>query len=1005
MNSVFIWGSIAVIAIFMLIGFLIGVIRGVKRAGVHIFFVLGAFLIALLTTKPITNAFLGIKLTQNGETKTISEYIMSFIEDQFNLSNLPSLKEFIENLPTAIVAPIVFLMASIIVALLLGIVYLILARVIFGKKREDFENNKPHRMLGGLVGAIEGLVFTIALFAPISSLTVTYANVVEYQSEDAKVTTLSAEESSNTSLKTLSEYLSDVIPQGVDEGIRGFSKSPLAYVSRVGGVNDWMCNYLTSVSVDGDSVSLNKEIKQIATIYDSFVEIYNDYNQNSSENLDLTTFEYHLEDFTDGKFFKKVIANTVKDVVVNYEAVKEDLKLSTSEFVDNLVTELNETFSAKDFDAGNYLKDDVLSAVRVAKIAFNDDLITKYKDLEVKDFDSVINYIDENNEDISKILKKTLTLNVVKDAYDTLGNELSTQLQSYIDKNKKSTEEIVIKINTNVEDKDKMIDDLVEVVNEVVDINKNYISISELMKSDDKVDTINELESEKISTTLDKLGEVFDKARNLDVFVKTEENETTYTVDSVMEAFEFDMLGDEVYLTSESTEKTKISTYSQFFDYLKTPILKAKELNLLDIGGKDYDFDKMIDDLSIKVNEDNDLLVDILMPFYQINALDLKSNVFDTVVKELNSNAKEILELKTTFDEGEDSYNYYKTEFQNLGKLIGFLGINEIEYDVKDDKGNITSLETKTYLRYALENSSDMKTLLNFMNKKTDENNISDLNKLLTNVFEISSCKKLQDKIFDEIDASVGKLTGVTPKTDITNLKDTKESTITTIEKLLSITLDDNTNLTNLATAGQILNLLKENAYNNGGKNGVFNNVFANIIGYMTGDNITSTTGEKFSAPYENSKDVKVYLQEKCKDEKGNFDYYTIDYETTIGGLQAVIDLANKAKETLDNFEFNNISDIPTYITKVKEVLGLDNESTEDDVSATVVEDMAILVNGNSDRQSSILSSDNRTTYGSAIKTEISKDDKFSADMKNALYKLLAIENDETYPIITTTGT
>ena len=180
MATYFLWGSIALIVIVLLIGFFTGFGRGVKRSSTHVLFVVASIIIAFFITKPITDSIMNINIQVDGATMAIEDYILKLISDNLiDLSNFDSASSFIQGLPTAVANPIIFLVIMLLVYLVMDIIYLIVARVSFGRRSKDFETHKPHRVSGGVIGMIEAFFFMIVLFAPITSLTNTYSEIVE----------------------------------------------------------------------------------------------------------------------------------------------------------------------------------------------------------------------------------------------------------------------------------------------------------------------------------------------------------------------------------------------------------------------------------------------------------------------------------------------------------------------------------------------------------------------------------------------------------------------------------------------------------------------------------------------------------------------------------------------------------------------------------------------------------------------------------------------------------
>ena len=221
MESIILWVSVGLFALAVLIGLVVGLSRGLKRSALHLLFFAVSIVVSFLLTKTITNAVLGITLPIDNGKYTISEYIMYLIEREVDISSFETAGIFIENIPNAIVAPIIFIVLTLVFFLLFDIAYLITARLTFGKKKEDFQENKPYRAYGGLIGMVEGIFMIVLLFAPLSSLTSTY-NEITHISD----VSISTQENSNN-MRYVSEVVSDIVPEEVNDAIIAWDKSVL----------------------------------------------------------------------------------------------------------------------------------------------------------------------------------------------------------------------------------------------------------------------------------------------------------------------------------------------------------------------------------------------------------------------------------------------------------------------------------------------------------------------------------------------------------------------------------------------------------------------------------------------------------------------------------------------------------------------------------------------------------------------------------------------------------
>ena len=272
------WVSIGILVLFLLIGLIAGLVRGLKRSSLHLLFLVVSVVVAFFITKPITNAILGVTIPIDGQNYTISEYIISMIQTNFDISQFETATEFLERLPNAIVSPIMFILLTLVVFLIFDIIYLIVSRLAFGKKKNDFEKAKPYRAYGGIIGMVEGFLFLFVLFAPLTSLTKTYEDLVQLppaQTLEVDTNESGEETTESNKMKSIAETLNEIIPSEVSEAILAYNDSVVGKIAGAGGLDNALFDGLSNFEIDGEKIELRKEILTAADDYDDFVVVYN----------------------------------------------------------------------------------------------------------------------------------------------------------------------------------------------------------------------------------------------------------------------------------------------------------------------------------------------------------------------------------------------------------------------------------------------------------------------------------------------------------------------------------------------------------------------------------------------------------------------------------------------------------------------------------------------------------------------------------------------------------
>ena len=926
MENIILWVSVGIFALAILIGLVVGLCRGLKRSALHLLFFAVSIVVSFLLTKTITNAVLGIKLPIDDGKYTVSEYIMYLIEREANISSFETAEIFIENIPNAVVAPIIFIVLTLVFFLLFDIAYLITARLTFGKKKEDFKEKKPYRAYGGLVGMVEGIFMIVLLFAPLSSLASTY-NEITHISE---VSISSQEDSKN--MRYVSDIVSDIVPKEVNDAIIAWDKSVLGKLTRVFGLDDGMFDYLSGFKINGENIHFREELTSVLYAYDDVAVVYNQARGKQYSEITLSNLRASLNRVLDGNFFRTVVADSFETFITDYETVKTQLNLKISKEIDDLLKEMSLSYSQKEVNSAQYLKEDINKVLDTLDVVFTNDLITKYNNLENKKFTTIMDFISENNSSVGAVATNVVSLNLVDDSFNYLLDYASTKFEGLFE----NSESLVIKLNKEIEDKSQTIDDILDVVDDVTAVGEN-IDLSKLFENADILDVLTS--ATDIDGTLIKLGKAFDKIRNLDILVLPSQDETsspTYVFDNILKTFDIELLGDKVYLTTTAEEKTKLDTYEKFFTYLSEPVDLASEMGLLDIGKEGTDFDSVFDNVLIYTAIDETSLSKIITPFYQLSVMDLRTSVFDEIINQLQTNVS-ILNFESV--KAEDDYFVWVEEFDNIAQTLNLLnsGAGEIEGS------------SETYIKYLISDTADLETAM----KALLENNRMEV--VLNEVFSARVFGNLTSDLFTVLDDAVKDLTGTTSvelSTDLTNLESQKQNTISTLTQVLDL-MWNNEELT-LQNYGTILDLLKTNASNGGQKNGVLNNIFVNVIWYLTGDDLTKEKVFSGLTPHENAEDIKAYLDIS--------DYYAEDvsFESLMVEIDSVLDLKQ-------NVDFT-ISETNTPANIIQGIADTFADKTEEE-KISIVENLTTLLEN---KNETLLDEEEKSQFGESLRSEIS---------------------------------
>ena len=684
METAITWALIGIFALFLVIGFVAGIVRGIKRSAVHITFVIVATVLAFLLTKTITNLVLGIKIPYGGVTQTISEHIIDFIEKSFNISDFKTATDFALSAPMAVASPFVFLALQMVVCGLFEIVYLIVARVSFGKKKDDFAKHKPYRAYGGIVGIVEGLFVLILTFAPLTCLVKT-ADEILY--EEATVSTANVEiyAESGNKFKTIGEIVENKLPKETKTIVKTYTNSILGKVTGAMGFDKIMYDHLSSFSLNGEKITLRKDVVDAAKTYNQFVVVYNEI-ENKNYTVSVNNFVESLKELTKSGFFKTVVCDTIRDAVVNFDTVKEDLKINVPQIAEDVIVNMHDIFADKKFNAYEYINHDLNIILDAFKNIVESETLKNVATAEDKSLTGILDIVNENKESLTSNTKNIFKMNVFNDNFEIIVDEISDKFAEKID----NTDELEITLNGNISqnDRENMVDRIYAIAENLKDINdelnESGMSIKELVEGD----TFTKLtEIEDIETVFAKIGDTLDNAREFELLVipaSSSHPEKTYVLDNILKCYNMELLGD-----SED--------YSDFFSVMTTPVKNVKELGLVDVvNGEELNVSTILD----KVKLNPDILAETIVPFYRfkntkIGEKSLKELVFDEVISAMTSNM-DIIDFSEYQLPANESITNWNDAFADLGTTLASL-----------HSGNVGG---KTYAKFLID-GGDITTL------------------------------------------------------------------------------------------------------------------------------------------------------------------------------------------------------------------------------------------------------------------------------------------------------
>ena len=382
-------------AVFLVLGFIFGFVKGLKKSALRIGFFFVAVIVAGIITPYISKLILGIQITYEGQLTSIENIILSVINSSEQVAELmqasPTIATLIENFPIMLVNLVTFVLLTYLVNLVAWVIYLVVASVCFPKEKVQKDEivvktkskKRKWRWFGGLVGAVQGLALAFLTFLPLSGIVGLYNDL----STATQTVQADTQESSNLSLSA--QLINENIPEEFKEYISAYNDSAIAKVSGVFGIDDAIFNQVASVTIDGTKISLRDEVVNIANVYDnvgflmdidfSSWEVVKTLNYDNllravdyifNSNL-LTTALPELVDFGIDKIIEMPEIQSNADYLSLVETIRDELR-SDEGINENLKNELVSVINTAKIAADNKIFDQIPTDANVSEDDIND---------------------------------------------------------------------------------------------------------------------------------------------------------------------------------------------------------------------------------------------------------------------------------------------------------------------------------------------------------------------------------------------------------------------------------------------------------------------------------------------------------------------------------------------------------------------------------------------------------------------------------------------------------
>lgn len=724
-------------ALILVIGFLLGIWRGLKKSAVSAAFSIVGVLIAFFVTPPITNAILGISVNFGGTSQTINEYLMNQISSNPDIANLvensPSLESLIASLPSAIANVVVFIVVTLAVELVLYIPYRIIASVCLKQKGQ-----KKYRWWGGAVGVVKAFLVALLVFMPLSSLSGTVSEALTQEAvfvekkDDDKSTFAEGEmqeeqnqegDKQEESQQENSTILAEVLPAEVIDAISAVNSSAFGVLGGAVGLDNAMFDYLSKVDMENGNVYIRQELVNYFDAYNIFTQISNEMQKENGKSLTQLNFEKIdkvIEGVLNGGLYRSVAVEVLTEVIVdyqNYSFMQNETFVEYYPLFDSVGLSLKTNLSQNIEGAIQYFSNDIKEVYSAFKTLATNGVLDQMRNLSEEESILDILTTKENVESLTIVVDDLFSMNMVRDSVTFVANKMLSSLIEGVD-------EIAVDVKDWTEEKwDQLSSDISSVFEKAVKV-IDQVEISQVLEDPTSILQDKQL---NISSLLSNLGGLIDGVRSIELFKNAEGNSI---LDQMLVEYGFTLPAEDEQIYNANGELVKISSYTDLLNLFVPSFEKLQKIDLFTKLENSTDAKSLITYLAGEISKDNALLSTVILPLTQVEPA--KSLITDLFAESVNSDLISI-------DANSYTYSDWKSELDSLTQILTTLNKK-------------SSVEGKTYLDLALD--GDVSSILSNLGSDVT---ITDI---LSPVLTAQSTDGLKRQVFQTIDEMLNEVVG-----------------------------------------------------------------------------------------------------------------------------------------------------------------------------------------------------------------------------------------------------
>lgn len=780
-------------------GFLIGMWRGLKRSTFNLILSIVGVLVAFFVTPAITKAVLNISVNVDGKASTLQNVIVDLFRSDKDINAMmlanKNLEAFFLNLPSALVNVVLFILVTLAVQGVLYALYKVLAVTCFKIK----EDEKKHKLLGGVVGLAKTLLVGLFALMPLAGLTGVANNLMT--SDDYGIVYTTEAEVERTS------FAEDKLPKGTKNIVQGLENNLPIKMCGVFGLDNAMFDYYSSFKIEDETLYIRKEADNLFKVVDFTYQITKvDLGKVNYLQVRYDKLLKAIEETTNSTLFKKVVSETLADFVINYEdysfIADSSLVKEYKEVIDKIGAHLNQFAEAG--ETFKYFQNDLLKAVNAFKMLGQSGIINDVLDIENKSIEKIASTITntENQTAFKNALDDILDVNIVRDAIVEIAQKGLDMISSDLEK-----------IGTTAtdwteEDWDNFTTSIYNIVNDFGDI-AGEVDIFKVIK--DATILLDQEKNYDINLISGKLGSMIDEIR-ANKLLKTSENKSV--VDKFLEDNNVKLPENQVKEHNGDYMIT-IDSWTDYFNFIKNSLIKLRDKGVYKlVNDSTLTTKNKISNLASILSEEGNegLLSDIILPLYQVEPT--KTMIIDKLSNSLQSDFIDFSKLST--------YEEWESDLEYLSDMLVIMN------DLSDG--------TNSFLSLALDGKID-EIIDNLTEAQVDS--------VLKPVLYAKSTTSVKEQIFTNIKSQIDSATGGDCSLSISGVTmkegdalDQVSEICETLKHLLKVdkALDGGATLKTVdkLTLGNLLNTMRDNAYReellNKQEVGVFKNAFISLV-------------------------------------------------------------------------------------------------------------------------------------------------------------------------------